>query len=217
MKLMSSYHSDDEENEISDFKINDIPSYDELQNAFHELHEDYLNHFRKCSKQKKIVLSLESKVNDMKMKLYQVKNPICNTYQSLESKIIELNQVIKKYEKSQIGLDNMLRRQIYLNDKCGLGFSKFYKPITSKIIFVKDTSNKFNNVELKKMHGVIHPKSSYVRNNSYVYKRNHVFRLTLFYCNTKGHTPNACYIRNYDILYGEYVWVRNETNPRGHK
>lgn len=35
--LMVSHHSDDEENEVSDSEINDIP-YDKLQNAFHELY-----------------------------------------------------------------------------------------------------------------------------------------------------------------------------------
>ena len=67
------------------------------------------------------------------------------------------------------------------------------------------------------MHGVIHPKRLYVRNNSYVYKRNHVFIPTCFYCNTKGHPPNACYIRNYGIPYDEYVRVRKEINPRESK
>lgn len=54
------------------------------------------------------------------------------------------------------------------------------------------------------MYDVVHHKMPYVRINSYVYKMNHIFRHISFYCNTKGHTPNACYIGN----YGEYVWVR---------
>lgn len=33
--LMTSHHFDDEESEVSDSEINDIPSYDELQSAFH--------------------------------------------------------------------------------------------------------------------------------------------------------------------------------------
>lgn len=69
MALMASHHSNDEENEVSDSEINDIPSYDELQNAFHELHEECLNLSRKFSKQKKIILSLESKANDMKNRI----------------------------------------------------------------------------------------------------------------------------------------------------
>lgn len=41
------------------------------------------------------------------------------------SKIVELNQVIKKYEKCQISLGDVLSRQRYSNDKCGLDFSNF--------------------------------------------------------------------------------------------
>lgn len=108
--------------------------------------------------------------------------------------------MIKKYEKGQIGLENVLSRQRYSNDKCGFEFSKFDKPSTSKTIFVKD-STQFNNVEPKNVHDVNHPKRSYVRNNSYVNIRNHVFIPTFFYCNTKDHTLNDCYIRNYDITY----------------
>lgn len=44
------------------------------------------------------------------MELDQVKNSTCNTCQFLESKIIELNQVIKKYKECQIGLKNVLSK-----------------------------------------------------------------------------------------------------------
>lgn len=114
-----------------------------------------LNLSRKCLNQKRIILSLESKANDIKMKLDQVNNSTCNTCQSLESKIDELNQVIRKYEKGQIGLEDVLSRQTYSNYKLGLDFSKFDRPNTSKTIFVK-ADNKFNNVESKKMHVVNH-------------------------------------------------------------
>lgn len=54
--------------------------------------------------------------------------------------------MIKKYENGEIGLENVLSSQIYSNKKCGLVFSNFDKPSTSKIIFVKAT-RKFNNKE----------------------------------------------------------------------
>lgn len=108
----------------------------------------------------------------------------------------------------------MLSIQSYYNDKCGLDFSNFDKPNISKTIFVK-ASTKFNNVEPKKVHGTIHPKRPYDINNSYVYKRKLHFRPICFYFNTKGHTLSDGYIRNYVVPYGEYVWVRKRTNPRG--
>lgn len=46
--------------------------------------------------------------------------------------------------------------------------------------------------------------NSYDKNNSYVH---HVHKPTCFYCNTKGHTLNPLYIRNYGVSYGEHVWV----------
>lgn len=50
MQLMASPHSDDEENMVSDYEINDISSYDKLRNAFHELHEIFLKLSRIFSK-----------------------------------------------------------------------------------------------------------------------------------------------------------------------
>lgn len=125
-----------------------------------------------------------------------------------------MNQVIKKYEKGQLDLENVLNKQRYYNDKCGLGYSKFHKPSTSQIIFV-NSSNKFNNEESKKMQVVIHHKNAYVKNNSYVSKYKNFFKPTYFYCNTKGHTLNVCYIRNSYISNGKCVWVRKGTNPKG--
>jgi len=63
MTLMASRHSNDEQ-EVSDYELNDKPSYEELQNAFHELHEECLNLSRTCAKQKNLILSLERKAND---------------------------------------------------------------------------------------------------------------------------------------------------------
>lgn len=48
--LMASHHSIYEEYEVSDYEIDDKPSYDELQNIFHELHEEFLKLSRQCSK-----------------------------------------------------------------------------------------------------------------------------------------------------------------------
>lgn len=45
--LMASHHSSDKEHEVSDSEIDDIPSYDELQSVFHELHDELLKLSRK--------------------------------------------------------------------------------------------------------------------------------------------------------------------------
>lgn len=106
--LMVSHHSSDEEHEVSDCKTNDIPSYDELQSVFHELHDELLKLSRKCSSKKKSILNLERKSNSTQVELDLIKNSACNNYSSLESKIIKLKQVIVKFEKCQIDVENVL-------------------------------------------------------------------------------------------------------------
>ncbi|KAK2437759.1 hypothetical protein QL285_022616 [Trifolium repens] len=149
LALMASHNSDDDE--VSNFDSNDKPSYDELQNAFNELYEELLKLSRKYSNQNKLILSLESEANNMKMELDQVKNSACTKCQSLESNIVELNQVITKYEKGHFGLEDVLSRQKYYNNKNGLGFSMFDKPSKNKTIFVKENTTS-NNLEQKKVH-----------------------------------------------------------------
>lgn len=40
---------------------------------------------------------------------------------------------------------------------------------------------------------------------------------TCFYCGINGHTPNACYVRNFSVAQGHYVWVKKGTNFDGTK
>lgn len=93
------------------------------------------------------------------------------------------------------------------------------KPSTNKTIFVK-ASTTSDNIETKKMHSVNPPRRFNLRTNSngrnYSNNSNsyHVHKSTCFYCNTKGHTPNTYYIRNYGVPYGEYVWIKKGTNLR---
>lgn len=80
----------------------DLPSYDELQSAFNELHDEFLKISRKYSKQNKTILNLESEANITKVELDLIKNSTCNNCSSFESKIVKLNQVIAKYEKGKL-------------------------------------------------------------------------------------------------------------------
>jgi len=148
--------------------------------------------------------------------------------------------VIKKFKKGHDSLEEVLSKQRYSNNKTGLGFSNFNKPNTNKQVFVK-ASTISNNIKTKKMHVVnsfknvnqiINSKrrnysnNSFEKNNSNVknnlfkgnnFASHHVNNFTCFYCNIKGHTPNTCYIRNFGILYGEFIWVKKSTNPQGPK
>ena len=163
---------------------------------------------RKCSSQKKTILNLKRKSNNTQVELDLIKNSACNNCSSLESKIVELKQVIVKFEKDKIDVENVLSSKNVSNDKCGLDFTNLYNPSTSQTIFVNPT-NKYNNEESKKEH--------VVNDHKRPYKRNHIFRPTCFYCKAKCHTTNAYYIRNYGIPYNEYVWVWKVSNPKGPK
>lgn len=70
----------------------------------------------------------------------------------------------KKYGKYQLDLKSVLRKQRNANDKSGLGYSQFYKPSSSKTIFVK-SSNTYNNFKIKKVLDKFQPKVTYRRNN----------------------------------------------------
>lgn len=97
-------------------------------------------------------------------------------------------------------MEGILCRQIYSNDKCGVGYSKFDKPSTSKTIFVKviDESNKQKINRVQNVHYL----------NHYVLRYRINFVPTCFYCGLKGYTPNTCYVRNFSIAGGYYVWVK---------
>jgi len=239
LTLMASHHSDDEE-EVSDSELTYKPSYEELQNAFNELYEECINLSKTCAKQKKQIVSLERKVFDAHVELEKVKGSSCNKCKEHETKIIELNQVIKNFEKGHNSLEDVLSRQIYSNNEIGLSFSNFNKPSTNKTVFGK-ASTIFNNTKTKKMHVVNSSKdlnqrinskrrnysnNSFKKNNSNVtnnfskennFGSHHAHNLTCFYCNTKGHNPNTCYIRNFGVPYGEFIWVKKGINTQGPK
>lgn len=76
--------------------------------------------------------------------------------------------VLERYEKRQIGWDNVLSQEKYSNDKSGLGYSKFDKPNTSKTILVK-ASNQSNEEKINKVQKVYHhPKKIFPKKKSYV-------------------------------------------------
>jgi len=104
---------------------------DEIQNEFNEFHDECLKLSWLCTKQKKIVSSLEGECKSMQDELDKVKSNFCtkkkkvksnintkidcltwNKCASLKSKIDELNQVICKYENGKNRSDNVLSSQI---------------------------------------------------------------------------------------------------------
>src|ERR1051325_3533691 len=109
-----------------------------------------------------------------------------------------------------------LEKQIFSNDKSGLGYSKVNKPCTSKTIFVKanDESNKEKVNKAQNVH-YYHKRKRFVNNKSYTPRYISNFVPTCFYCGIVGHTPNACYVRKFSMKNGHYVWVKKGTNYDG--
>ncbi|WJX50352.1 hypothetical protein P8452_36670 [Trifolium repens] len=223
LALMASHHSDDEDEEVS----SKSSSYDnDYQNAINELLNECKILYKKVSTQKKTIQSLEEKIDTMETNFEVEKqnllekekqNFTCKKCDSLSFQIVQLKRVLERYEKGQVGLDNILSQQRRSNDKSGLGYSKFDKPSTSKPIFVKaiDQSNKEKVNKAQKVNH--HPKKRLPKKKSYVPRYRSNFVPTCFYCGISGHTPNACYVRNFSVPSGHYVWVKKGTNFEGPK
>ncbi|KAK2423291.1 rust resistance kinase Lr10 [Trifolium repens] len=238
LALMASHHSDDEDEEVSSRSS----SYDnDYQSAINELLNECKILYKKVSTQKKTIQSLEEKIDTMETNFeiekqsflekekqnFEVEkqnllekekqNFTCKECDSLSFQIVQLKRVLERYEKGQVGLDNILSQQRRSNNKSGLGYSKFDKPSTSKTIFVKaiDQSNK---EKVNKAQNVNHhPKKRLPKKKSYVPRYRSNFVHTCFYCGISGHTPNTCYVRNFSVPSGHYVWVKKGTNYEGPK
>src|SRR3954468_7738423 len=220
LALVATHHSDDEADEVS----NESSLYDkDVQDAINELLNECKILYKTISSQKKIISSLEEKVKiieeeqkDDKEKIISVQenSVACKNCESLSFQIVQLKRVLERYEKGQIGLEGVLRQQRFPNDKSGLGYAKSNKPSTSKTIFVK-ASEQFNKIDkAQKVHH--HPKR-FPKKKPYVPRYKSNFVPTCFYCGIVGHTPNACYVRNFSVASGHYVWVKKGTNYDGPK
>ncbi|KAK2450001.1 hypothetical protein QL285_009142 [Trifolium repens] len=226
LALMASHHSDDENEEVSSKSSSCDNDY---QSAINELLNECKILNKTVSTQKKKIQSLEEKIDTMKMNFEVEKQSFLEkekqnfevekqsfiekekqnfTFKecdSLSFQIVQLKRVLERYEKGQVGLDNILSQQRYSNDKSGLGYSKFDKPSTSKTIFVKaiDQSNKEEVNKAQKFNH--HLKKRLSKKKSYVPRYRSNFVPTCFYCGISDHTPNACYVRNFSVSSGHYV------------
>jgi len=160
LALMASHHSDDESEEVS----SKSSSYNnDYQSAINGLLNECKILYKTVSTQKKQILSLEEKIDTMEKNFENEKqsylekekqNFTCKECDSLSFQIVQLKRVLERYEKGQVGLDNILSQQRFSNDKSGLGYSNFDKPSTNKTIFVKaiDQSTKEKVNKAPKVH-----------------------------------------------------------------
>lgn len=221
--LMASHQSDDEEVSNIDSplynKTNNelIIEYNDAQNAIKELLIECKNLCKLVSTQKKQISSLQEKIDIMEKNSEKLKqNSACNKCKSLSFEIVQLNRVIERYEKGQLGLENVLNMQRYSNDKSGLGYSKFDKPNLNKTIFVK-ASSQSNQEKIIVMKKDDLYNKKIIQNKSHTYVTNSRFNPTCSYCGLHGHTPNTCHIRNISVPKGHFIWVKKGTNHQGPK
>lgn len=136
----------------------------------------------------------------------------CKECESLSFQIVQLKKVLERYEKGQLGLDDVLSHQRYSNDKSGLDYSKFHKSSSSKTIFVKASDQPIQEKVNKLHHVHHHPKKRNIRKKTYVPRYKSNFVPTWFYSGIVGHTPNICYVRNFSVANGYYMWIKKDTN-----
>src|ERR1044072_401389 len=221
LSLMATHNSD---NEVSDDNsTTSKPSYDELQNAFGELHEECVRLARLVAQQKSCITFLEhrNKIVVNELDQYKLKFDLycdcmkCDKCPILESKVDELTKKVSNYEQGTSNLNAILNRQRYANDRSGLGFSKFTTPSKSanKTIFVASTSKHDSRKTFAPPMKKNHKRVSYAA--SKVVTKSH----GCFYCSEIGHTPNHCYASLYGVPNGEYVWRKKkqslQTNLKG--
>ena len=229
LALMASHHSDNEEEVSNEFNLFD----DDVQDAIDELLKECKSLYKKVSnKEKELLICLEkidtmTKDFDLQKQNFikEKENFACSKCESNVFQIVQLKRVIERYEKGQIGLEGLLSQQRYPNDKRGLGYVNTKKPSNNPTVFVK-ASNSSNPKKVEKKQVVhnhqkkkanVSKKKTFPKKKSYPSRYRSNFEPTCFYCGIKGHTPNACYVRNFSIASGHYVWVKKGTNYEGPK
>lgn len=172
------------------------------------------------SKQKKLIVSLENNLDTMQKEFEKEKqNFVCKSCASLKVQVGQLKGVIERYEKGEVGLKKLSKRQKNSNDKNGIGYSNFHKSRTSKTISVKEKDQSRKDQTKKYQPRRNKPKNPqsghpYQRNKNAKLKKKYVprfkrnFEPTCLYCGNKGHTTNACYFGTYSIASGHYAWVK---------
>ena len=197
--LMTSHDSDEEVSDSDTCK----PSYDDLQNAFEELHEECLKLSRENARMKSTISSLEKKNETLTNELddYKIQFDLCNSLEqenmecekckALESKVESLNKTLANFTMSSNHLGNILNKQRNAYNRKGLGYENKNHPRTNNRNFF------------------VPPKRTFRKSP------------TCFYCQKGGHTTTNCYIRKYGVPSGKYKWIKKGstllTNIKGPK
>nr|KYP32980.1 Retrovirus-related Pol polyprotein from transposon TNT 1-94 [Cajanus cajan] len=199
---------------VSDSDLESNPDYDQLQEAFIQIHEEAVKLGALNSKLKNklkwyenALIKAEQELEDLKHEHENLQTmfnfseahsskDVCEHCKVFEKENADLKSTLARFTKGNANLNILLGKQRNTFDRSGLGFNPSTSiPIVSKkVAFVK--SQNFRKL-----------KSNFSR------------QATCFYCCKRGHTIRNCYSRKYGVPSGKMIWVeksqRLRTNQQG--
>ena len=191
--MAKSYESDEEVTSSNNLSI----SFDELQDAFADLHKESIKLAKLVSSSKKTISNLENEISKLNKELDLLRNEVsisktnekvnistindkkikdsCSCCDKYVKEIKELKNSLAKFSYSRNNLDVILSKQRYVSNKNGLGYKS-------------DKQQKF--------HKNFSTSTQKCNSNS----------ITCFYCGRRGHGISTCYFKkNYSNI--KMIWV----------
>nr|KYP36107.1 hypothetical protein KK1_042802 [Cajanus cajan] len=189
---------------------NDISiSFDELQDAFNDLHKESLKHAKLVSSYKKTISNLENeilklnneldnlkteiKIINSKNENQEIKNKLdtdktnhpCSTCNKFKEEISNLRNTLANFTGGRNNLDIILGKQRCVFDKAGLGYNPQRLQKKYKNFFIPSQVTSFP-------------------------------LTTCFYCGKKGHNSSKCYIRKNFSNLKNIVWIPKGSSAHHH-
>nr|KYP56651.1 hypothetical protein KK1_002895 [Cajanus cajan] len=209
----------DQDTIVSDSDLESNPDYDQLQEAFIQIHEEAVKLDALNSKLKNklkwyenALIKAEQELEDLKHEHENLQTmfnfseahcenstsskDVCENCKTFEKENADLKSTLAKFTNGNANLNILLGKQRNTFDRSGLGFNQSMSmPFKSK-------------------------KEAFKKNQNFrKFKSNFSRQTTCFYCCKRGHTIRNCYSRKYGVPNGEMVWVeksqRLRTNLQG--
>ena len=191
--MAKSYESDEEVTSSNNLSI----SFDELQDAFADLHKESIKLAKLVSSSKKTISNLENEISKLNKELDLLRNEVsisktnekvnistindkkitdsCSCCDKYVKEIKELKNSLAKFSYSKNNLDVILSKQRYVSNKNGLGYKS---------------------EKQQKVHKNFSTSTQKCNSNS----------ITCFYCGRRGHGISTCYFKkNYSNI--KMIWV----------
>nr|KYP33248.1 Retrovirus-related Pol polyprotein from transposon TNT 1-94 [Cajanus cajan] len=204
----------DQDTIVSDSDLESNPDYDQLQEAFIQIHKEAVKLDALNSKLKNKLSWYENALIRAEQELENLKNEHenlqtilnfneahcetspsskfdCENCKVLEKENDDLKNSLAKFTKGNENLNIILGKQRHAFDRSGLGF------------------NQSMNMPLKSKERVFNRNQSFRK-----YKGNFIKQTTCFYCCKKGHTIRNCYSKKYGVPNGEMIWIKKSQRLR---